>query len=91
MSTALLLLSSLVALPALAFASVPDPTWIAGLYDGADADDVILAVTSADALGTATRVAVPIMIAATLTALAMASALPARVIPAFQVRAPPGP
>jgi hypothetical protein len=33
------------ALPALAFASPPDPSWIAGVYDGADYDDVVVLVT----------------------------------------------
>lgn len=44
--TVLLLLGALVALTPLAYASPPDPTWIAGLYDDADYDDVVLAVTS---------------------------------------------
>ena len=43
---ALLLLASAVALLPLAYASPPDPTWIGGLYDDADYDDVVLAVTS---------------------------------------------
>jgi len=30
----------------LAFADPPDPTWIAGLWDDADFDDVIIRVTS---------------------------------------------
>src|SRR5438067_13202936 len=34
----------------LAEASPPDPTWIAGLYDNGDGDDVIVAVTSASAV-----------------------------------------
>ena len=28
-------------LPAIAFASPPDPSWIAGIYDGADGDDIV--------------------------------------------------
>ena len=31
----------LLLLPAIAFASPPDPSWIAGIYDGADGDDVV--------------------------------------------------
>jgi hypothetical protein len=38
-------------LPALAHASPPDPTWIGGIYDGADLDDAVLAATSTDAAG----------------------------------------
>ncbi len=44
---ALLLLGSLVALIPLAYASPPDQTWLGGLYDDADFDDVVLAITSA--------------------------------------------
>jgi hypothetical protein len=46
-ATALFLLSVLVALTLLAHASPPDPTWLAGLWDNADFDDVVLAVASA--------------------------------------------
>jgi len=31
----------LILLPAIAFASPPDPSWVAGIYDGADGDDVV--------------------------------------------------
>src|SRR5262245_7487214 len=34
-------------LPVLAYASPPDPSWIAGIYDGADYDDVVVLVTLA--------------------------------------------
>jgi len=42
----LLLILALGSLPTLGFASPPDPTWIAGIYDDADADDVVVLVTS---------------------------------------------
>jgi len=45
---ALLVLGVLAGLVPLAHARPPDPTWIAGLYDGADLDDVVLAIVSAD-------------------------------------------
>jgi hypothetical protein len=45
---ALLVLVLLAGLVPLAHASLPDPTWIGGLYDEADFDDVILAIVSAD-------------------------------------------
>jgi hypothetical protein len=32
---------ALILLPAIAFASPPDPSWIAGFYDGGDGDDVV--------------------------------------------------
>jgi hypothetical protein len=36
----------LVSLQALAYASPPDQSWIGGLYDDADYDDVVILVTS---------------------------------------------
>ena len=42
----LLLVSGLTALAALAHSSPPDPTWIPGIYDGDDFDEVIVSVTS---------------------------------------------
>ncbi len=36
-----------VALPAFAYASPPDPSWIPGIYDDADYDDVVTLATSA--------------------------------------------
>ena len=44
---ALALLGALVLLGTLAHASPPDPTWIGGLWDDADFDDVVNRVTSA--------------------------------------------
>ena len=44
---ALALLSVLVLLGTLAHASPPDATWIGGLWDDADFDDVVNCVTSA--------------------------------------------
>ena len=41
-----LLLFVLLLLTPIADASPPDPSWIAGLYDNADFDDVVLSVTS---------------------------------------------
>jgi hypothetical protein len=43
---ALLLLVALVALPGLAQASPADPSWIPGVYDEADGDDVVTLVAS---------------------------------------------
>ncbi|HYB41964.1 MAG TPA: hypothetical protein VEL75_09365 [Candidatus Methylomirabilis sp.] len=36
----------LAILAPMAYASPPDPSWIPGLYDGADYDDVVVLVTS---------------------------------------------
>jgi hypothetical protein len=43
---ALLLLAAHIGLAPLAHASPPDQTWIGGVYDDADYDDVVLLVTS---------------------------------------------
>src|SRR5215472_11781195 len=41
-----LVVVSVVTLTPLAYATPPDQTWIAGLYDNADYDDVVALVTS---------------------------------------------
>src|SRR5262245_1823679 len=43
----------LILLPAIAFASPPDPSWIAGIYDGADGDDIVSLVYETSAAKTA--------------------------------------
>jgi len=40
----------LVALPAIACASLPDPVWIAGIYDYGDSDEAVMACLSATAV-----------------------------------------
>lgn len=40
-----LLLACLVSVSPLAYASPPDPTWMAGIYDDDDGDDVIVSLT----------------------------------------------
>jgi len=40
------LLGALVCLQSLAYADPPDPTWIAGFWDDADFDDVVILITS---------------------------------------------
>ena len=44
------LLVAVVALPVLAHASAPDPSWIAGFWDNADYDDVVLTVSGMTAI-----------------------------------------
>ncbi|HKW92653.1 MAG TPA: hypothetical protein VJX92_12180 [Methylomirabilota bacterium] len=46
----LLLLPSVATLPAVAYASPPDPSWIQGIFDGADYDDVVVLVAATVAL-----------------------------------------
>jgi len=43
----LMVLTGICALVPLAYASPPDPAWIGGIYDDADFDDVVVAVTGA--------------------------------------------
>jgi hypothetical protein len=38
------IIAALILLPAIAFASPPHPSWIAGIYDGADGDDIVMLV-----------------------------------------------
>lgn len=49
-TTALVLLLCLTGLSTLAHASPPDPIWLPGLYDGADADDVVALLCDSTAL-----------------------------------------
>jgi hypothetical protein len=42
-----LMLAGTATLPALAYASPPDPSWLSGIYDEADHDDVVVLVMSA--------------------------------------------
>jgi hypothetical protein len=44
-----LILASLALLLALAYASPPDPSWISGVYDDADYDDVVTLVMAGTA------------------------------------------
>src|SRR5262245_24649954 len=44
---------ALILLPAIAFASPPDPSWIAGIYDGAYGDDIVSLVYETSAAKTA--------------------------------------
>ena len=49
MTTTLSVILALILLPLIAFASPPDPSWVAGLYDGADGDDIVSLVCEASA------------------------------------------
>jgi hypothetical protein len=52
-----LLVLVLGTLAPLAHASAPDPSWISGIYDGADYDDVVALITSATGAVSPLRVA----------------------------------
>jgi len=69
----LLLVSSLFAIVPLAHGSPPDPTWVAGLYDNGDHDDVVLAITSASALPATDAIAVSRAVLSTLRVVLLES------------------
>ena len=50
-SPSLPIVMALILLPAIAFANPPDPSWIAGIYDGADGDDVVTFVYETAGVG----------------------------------------
>jgi len=58
-STLLPVVLALILLPAVAFASPPDPSWIAGIYDGADGDDIVSLVYETAGVEAAARQPVP--------------------------------
>jgi hypothetical protein len=84
------LLAALVAVVPLAHASPTDPLWIAGIYDAADADDLVVAATSlessveSDLFGV---LRVSIVAAGPLTA---GPAILGATLRSVQARAPPG-
>lgn len=86
-----LLLVALSALAPLALASPPDPIWIGGLFDGGDADDVIVAATSSegatDGAVLPAAKAVLLVVGSVPSAVAISSGNSAASV--FQGRAPP--
>jgi hypothetical protein len=88
---ALLLLLGLSGLTPLAYASPPDPSWVRGIYDDADYDDVVVLITSAAAV-TAPVLVVDIRLLPPLAGLAPQRAegsVPTRPFSSLQPRAPP--
>jgi hypothetical protein len=74
----------------LAFASPPDPSWIAGVYDGGDSDDVVTLIglcASVTDLGGAPSVALDWHVRALVAADSPALCCPG--IPSPQDRSPP--
>ncbi len=81
----------LIGLTPLAYASPPDQTWLAGLYDNADYDDAVLAVTST--MGASDTTPAPDLGRVTSVILTLPTSEPARSEPPFRspyrLRAPP--
>ena len=53
-TTPLPIVFALILLPVIAFASPPDPSWAAGIFDGADGDDIVSLVYEISAASPAT-------------------------------------
>src|SRR5262245_41265429 len=51
---ALIMMAAFVAMTALGYASAVDPSWIDGIYDGADYDEVVNLLTETSGVGGAT-------------------------------------
>ena len=84
-----LLATIVVAGVALAHASPPDPTWIAGLWDDADHDDAIIALLGIDgSVVTVTLSAQPTALVAPLV-LGDVPRTPDHKLEALRTRAPP--
>jgi|SRR5215470_12197348 len=79
------------ALPGLAYATPPDPTWLPGLWDDGDYDDVVVLVTSdtvslTPALSLDVRPALPVVGRTPPSPAAVAPSRPASVV---RLRSPP--
>jgi len=86
-----LFLGILLTLPACAYASPTDPTWIPGLYDDNDYDDVIVSITGA-VTAVDSRIAGASGLVAVCLGLITSSRrqlVPARPLESLSTRAPP--
>jgi len=83
------LLAALVGLVPLAHASPTDPSWIPGIYDAADSDDVVLAVTSLES--SVDRDQLTLFWVSNLSAVPLRAgpAVPDTTLRSIQARAPP--
>ena len=90
-SLLLVLVCVLVSVTPLAYTSPPDPSWIGGIYDGGDFDDVVVFIVSVAALGepvvSANARPAPIVMGCALQASKMPIPRPA--FSSNPVRAPP--
>lgn len=86
----LLLVLVMAGLPPLAHASAPDPSWIAGIYDNADGDDVVALITAASGdLGPVVAADAPILHALDRLAPVTESVTPIRFARSDAPRGPP--
>jgi len=86
-----LVVTTLVALLPLAYASPPDPSWVAGFWDDADYDDVVILATSSCSIADAhppTELAfVPVVLTGVTNAADRLISAPP--LPSHRPRAPP--
>jgi hypothetical protein len=84
-------LCAMLALVPLAHASPPDPVWFAGIYDGADFDEAVVALVSATGLVVGASVASvkPIKVAAGTASGLDTPSFVVRPLSTFRNRAPP--
>lgn len=84
----LVLLAPTAGLRSLAYATPSDPSWISGVYDGADYDDVVLLTTSEAGAVTPSLLPVFLQVAVRIPPLAREGVSTAT-LSTFQSRAPP--
>jgi len=89
----LLLLLAVAALTPMAYASPPDPSWIKGVYDDGDFDDVVMLVTSGTAMVDLAPLAElqPLTPPGILIVQSTDRLAPALLPPSLRPRAPPAP
>jgi hypothetical protein len=90
-SALLLVVSAMLSLGVLAYASPPDPDWIGGLWDNGDYDDIILLVTSGVGItdSRALETGRPLVVVSKLVSTGDDTPLAARPRQSASTRAPP--
>ncbi len=85
------LLLTIGSLTAMAYASPPDPSWIKGVYDDADFDDVVVLITSGSGAVELAPVAElqPLLVAVTPVVESVTGPVPTPSLESAQPRAPP--
>jgi hypothetical protein len=83
------LVVALISLVPLAHVGSPDPVWIAGTYDAADSDDVLLKATSLETSVDDGPLTIARASYFDILAVGMTSAVPASTLRSVQARAPP--
>jgi hypothetical protein len=87
----LTLLPVVVGLVSLAYARPPDPTWISGIYDDGDYDDVVIAITLLQGQQEPSWVEAVVLATIVVEVISVEGATVSStpIYPAFQTRAPP--